>query len=487
MSTLKVDTIASDTTPTITISDGLSVTGVTTSTGNIDIGNDTGRLRIGAGADLQSWHNGTNSFIKNTTGRLDITSTSYLYLESDARTYIGDVGMNEPQAIFIADGAVELFHDNSKKFETTSGGIKFTGNIYGDDNAEIRLGDSGDFQFYHHSSTGTGRIYNSNAAGILVISDLVTFKNNAANETLLTATNGGAVELYYDNSKKLETSSYGAHLGDSVRLTLGGSTGTPDCHFYGDGSNTNLQNITGDLIIKSNSDGDKAIVVKNGAGTELYHDNTKRLVTTNQGVDLEIAGSNSGVRIHGVAADVDPYITFRRKNNDGGNSEPAKIVMQYVGGTTHESGHLDFMTNPDSGSAALNHRFRISNNGDLLADDTSIGSLSDSRLKKNVADYTYDLSKFKQIKPKTFDWINPKEHIRDTAVRGFLAQELKTVDDYWISENGVANREDIKLITDGKVLTSKLGANDAMYVSVINQLIAKIETLETKVAALESA
>ena len=37
MSTLKVDTIASDTTPTVTISDGLTVSGVTTSTGDISI------------------------------------------------------------------------------------------------------------------------------------------------------------------------------------------------------------------------------------------------------------------------------------------------------------------------------------------------------------------------------------------------------------------------------------------------------------------
>ena len=37
MSTLKVDTIASDTTPTVTISDGLTVSGVTTTTGDISI------------------------------------------------------------------------------------------------------------------------------------------------------------------------------------------------------------------------------------------------------------------------------------------------------------------------------------------------------------------------------------------------------------------------------------------------------------------
>ena len=35
--------------------------------------------------------------------------------------------------------------------------------------------------------------------------------------------------------------------------------------------------------------------------------------------------------------------------------------------------------------------------------------------------------------------------------------------------------------------TSKLGSTDAMYVSVIQQLLAKVEALETKVAALEAA
>ena len=40
---------------------------------------------------------------------------------------------------------------------------------------------------------------------------------------------------------------------------------------------------------------------------------------------------------------------------------------------------------------------------------------------------------------------------------------------------------------DGQQLTAKLGKKDDMYVSVIQQLIAKIETLETKVTALENA
>ena len=155
------------------------------------------------------------------------------------------------------------------------------------------------------------------------------------------------------------------------------------------------------------------------------------------------------------------------------------------GGPGGHGGALRLYTKGNNSS--LFERFRIQHDGSFLGSDTSIGSLSDSRLKKNVVDYTYDLTKFKELKPKTFDWINPEEHARDTAVRGFLAQEVQVIDDYYVKDAAVINEKDQELITDGKPLSSILDANDAMYVSVIQQLMAKIETLETKVAALEGA
>ena len=142
-------------------------------------------------------------------------------------------------------------------------------------------------------------------------------------------------------------------------------------------------------------------------------------------------------------------------------------------------------------------RFRIESNGDLLATDTSIGSLSDSRLKKNIVDFTYDLTKFKQFKPRTFDWINPELHTDKTGIRGFVAQEIETVDsvlvgDYELfDETEDTKNPDLEIIKadDGtnKAKDAKLGSNDAMYISVIQQLITKIETLETEVAALKSS
>ena len=42
-------------------------------------------------------------------------------------------------------------------------------------------------------------------------------------------------------------------------------------------------------------------------------------------------------------------------------------------------------------------------------------------------------------------------------------------------------------VEDNRIsLTSKLGKKDAMYISVINQLITRIETLETEMTALKA-
>ena len=146
------------------------------------------------------------------------------------------------------------------------------------------------------------------------------------------------------------------------------------------------------------------------------------------------------------------------------------------------------------GSSSSSEKFRIAANGDLTATDTSISSNSDERLKENIQDYTYDINKFKQFKAKTFDWKNPTEHGGRSNNRGFIAQDILAIDDYWIDQVDLSSMksqfkdtetepEDAKLIpaaSDGSRLayTSKLGKKDAMYISVIQQLITRIEALE---------
>jgi len=89
--------------------------------GNIALPNDSQRLRIGAGADLQLYHFNSESWIKNDTGTLNILN--------DGTTQIKNNADNETLAQFVSNAECSLFFDSSKKLETTSSGIDVTGAI----------------------------------------------------------------------------------------------------------------------------------------------------------------------------------------------------------------------------------------------------------------------------------------------------------------------------------------------------------------------
>ena len=89
--------------------------------GNVVIPNDTGKLQIGASQDLQLFHDGNKSVIRDQgTGNLQIEGTSIDFFNND----IGGV-----YAKFISNGSVELYEAGNKKLETTSTGITVTGTV----------------------------------------------------------------------------------------------------------------------------------------------------------------------------------------------------------------------------------------------------------------------------------------------------------------------------------------------------------------------
>lgn len=99
----------------------LAVTGGATFTANVSLG-DGDYLRFGANPDLIMFHNGTDSYIQDQgAGNFNITTNGgqISLLKTTAET----------MANFIIDGAVELYHNNSKKFETTATGISVTGTV----------------------------------------------------------------------------------------------------------------------------------------------------------------------------------------------------------------------------------------------------------------------------------------------------------------------------------------------------------------------
>ena len=171
----------------------------------------------------------------------------------------------------------------------------------------------------------------------------------------------------------------------------------------------------------------------------------------------------------------------------GCTNDPLQRNVVLEGKHEGNNNSISFRVYTSSDNSPVEH-FRVSSNGTLTATDTTIGSNSDARLKKNIQDYSYDINKFKLYAPKTFEWINKEVHGNKENNRGFLAQDIQEIDDRWVDATDVQeDTADYNIISDNISLTSKLGEKDAMYISVIKQLIDRIETLEAKITALENS
>ena len=111
---------------------------------------------------------------------------------------------------------------------------------------------------------------------------------------------------------------------------------------------------------------------------------------------------------------------------------------------------------------------------------TQYNTSSDHRLKENVADMTGAIARVKQLAPKRFNFI---ADTTDTLVDGFLAHEAQTV----VPEAVYGTHNEVD--DDGNAVMQGIDLSKLvpLLTGALQEAIAKIETLETKVAALENA
>ena len=103
---------------TLNVYGGATFSGIVTATSfNLD---DNNKLNLGDSSDLQLWHNGSHSNIKNSTGRLYILADDIWIKDKDD----GDL-----HARFLHDDASELYFNGGKKLETTNTGVNITGSL----------------------------------------------------------------------------------------------------------------------------------------------------------------------------------------------------------------------------------------------------------------------------------------------------------------------------------------------------------------------
>ena len=80
-----------------------------------------GSINIGVGSDFKLNHNGTDSFITEVGG-------GDLYIQG-SDIILRDAGTLEKHIEMTQNGAVDLYHNGSKKLETASGGVTVTGTV----------------------------------------------------------------------------------------------------------------------------------------------------------------------------------------------------------------------------------------------------------------------------------------------------------------------------------------------------------------------
>ena len=335
---------------------GVVVTG-SLAASNIDL-EDNGKCLIGTGDDLELFHNGSNSFIKNNTGYMVISSENgSTYYDADNHYFRKD-GTAENMAKFLQDGAVELYYDNAKKFQTTSSGVTITGTLLADklqvyDGEHVSLGNDNDLRLYFDGSNSawnnsTGNSYFYGGGGNFY------FRPVNAEQALNVLANG-SVELFFDNVKKFETTSGGSkvtgnlivnsgHVSidvDSKKLLLGAGD---DLSLTHDGSHSIIKNITNYLYYRStqhrfeNAAGNQlqAAFLENDS-VQLYFSGSKKFETSSTGANLtgslnissgNLAFLNSGHQIQtgssgatfaiqGGATNPGGRIEFRGGNSDG--------------------------------------------------------------------------------------------------------------------------------------------------------------------------
>ena len=237
----------------------------------------------------------------------------------------------------------------------------------------------------------------------------------------------GSLRFEYQGTLKAQITDTRLQLRDNVNLSLGSSN---DFNFYHDTSSNRIISNAFDLIVQSNG---YSIRSENGSSTFATIDSS--------GETRLLAGA------------------------DGTNKSTIELRNGSSSGTTNRLLYgLHSATTTSNGTGI----YSIFTNG-------TVGTPSDIRLKKNVETtrdgYLSDLANLRVVKYhwKTQEDTEPKE-------LGLIAQEVEKIFPGLIHTEGEGSDE---------VKEIKRSVLPFMLLKALQEAIVKIETLETKVAALE--
>ena len=269
--------------------------------------------------------------------------------------------------------------------------------------------------------------------------------------------------------------------------------------------------------------------VTTGSGNSKFNLGRSNTASANNAYGSIFFSNDSGtimssIRAHCESDNNNAYLAFTTTNS-GSNSECArfnKMGRLFLNSTTNPTTNADGLINGETnvGMDGINIKhshggncvnlWRANGDGSLIdfyrgnSSQTGVGSItvdansttyntsSDYRLKENITTLSDAITRLKNLKPSRFNFINNPT----TTVDGFLAHEAMAV----VPECGTGTKDAVvtqAMVDSGAYTSKKLGTPlyqgldygriTPLLTAALQEAIAKIETLETEVAALKAA
>ena len=467
-------------------------------TTNVDLV-DNQKIRFGTGNDLEIFHDGSHSRFHNSTGIISMQASGYRFNDTLGIENCLDIDAN---------GAVSLYFDHSKKFETSSSGTVTEGNnstgnlIKGvtrfcpsgsttvkamwdetgfsgaghfqvKDGVAFTAGDSSDLKIYHDgteswikNSTGTLNVLNDGS---------FQFKNLADNQTIAQFNAGGECKLFHSNTACIETTSDGVKISRPILEIQSTSCQLDMMETGGPSTHHRLRQNTGNFHIQT-INGDKtssvtALKVDGGnENVELYHGGNKKLETSAGGVNVtgelnvttKVAYPDNAKAIFGTGDDLQIF-------HDGSNSiinDTGTGQLQIASNALriNNAANNENMIAADENSEVRIYHDNVEKLKTTSSGVTVIGTVqetSDIALKSDIRPLTNTLEKIQQITGYKYNLINST-----SPSMGVIAQDVEKV--------------------FPELVHGSEGNKTLQYSGLIGVLVEAIKDLSAKVASLEA-
>jgi len=435
---------------------------------------DSAKAIFGTGDDLEIFHDGSDSYINSNGADLRLKA-------DDVKIY--NYAGTEVKAIFTTDGSVDLYHNNVKKFETSSTGATVTGTLVSGGiqssiagntttGGNIQLGITTDDAAKYTAITAQQHDSGTETEGFTLIGG-----NSAAADTNLVNIGGGFGEQNPATALRFFTGSAATREG-VLRATIdsSGNVGVGTASAFGTASDRTVLSVNGtsSATVNIGTGGTQQLFMfTNGSYGRLSTLDSLPLtfgVNDSEKIRIDTAGKTI-VKPSGSGDSVQFFVETQNSSDTGiafgrNGTNNLKTSMRSASAGSSSAMFMKLALGESEGTISNSSpQFTFYYNGNL----TATGSVSsDRRLKENIVDIPDgSTALIKSLNPVSFNLIGSPVH-----KAGFIAQEVETVKSSLVNggEEDEEGNETIRGVDYYGIL--------AHAVKTIQELEARIETLE---------